>query len=71
MLHSRAIADCGHVDDGLSGEAPERGTRRGLLVYRAWLVGSHKPWASKERERKVDETLIKKVDFVTSSTDLV
>ena len=23
---------------------------RGLLVYRAWLVGSHKPWASKEEE---------------------
>ena len=46
VLHSRAIADCGHVDDGLSGEAPERGTRRGLLVYRAWLVGSQLPWGT-------------------------
>ncbi len=44
------VANCGHVDDGLSGETPWRIAVRGLLVYRAWLVGSHKPWASKEED---------------------
>ena len=44
------VANCGHVDDGLSGETPWRIAVRGLLVYRAWLVGSHKPWASKEEK---------------------
>ena len=29
-----------------SGEALERSTRRGLLVYRAWLVGSQLPWGT-------------------------
>ena len=28
------------------GEAQERGTRRGPLVYRAWLSGSQHPWGT-------------------------
>ena len=28
------------------GEAQERSTTRGLLVYRAWLVGSQLPWGT-------------------------
>ncbi len=49
------VANCGHVDDGLSGETRWRIAVRGLLVYRAWLVGSHKPWASKEEEEATDK----------------
>ena len=29
-----------------SGEAQERSTRRGLLVYSAWPVGSQLPWGT-------------------------
>ncbi len=28
------------------GEVQERSTRRGLLVYRAWLDGSQLPWGA-------------------------
>ena len=28
------------------GEAQEKSTTRGLLVYRAWLVGSQLPWGT-------------------------
>ena len=34
-----AVADCGHVDDGLSGESQWRGTGLRLLDYSAWPVG--------------------------------
>ena len=46
------VDDWGHDDGGLSSEAQWRFTVCGLLVFRAWLVDSHTPWAPKEEDTR-------------------